>query len=222
MANVPLADPGRWLSPSGRSLILVAIAAALVGTEGLLRRPLLDEMPVASIVLAEQLLLALFAVPVAIAHRRVLARLPLRRWGVLFLIGVGASGSAALLFTKALELGSPTTASLLQSSQPLFVVFLAMAFLKERLIAPLLALSRRLDYRRIPVVVRHTEHRRGDRSRRSPRGWMRSRRRRVVGGRDGDGPVGAGGPLLCHAHRDAHLVRPSVSLGCRALGRYCW
>jgi drug/metabolite transporter (DMT)-like permease len=122
-----------WISPSRFSLILVALAAALLGTEGLLRRPLLDEMPVAAIVLAEHLLLALFAVPVAVAQRRVLARLPLRTWGILLVIGIGASGGAALLFTEALAAGNPTTTSLLQNTQPLFVVFLAVVLLKERL-----------------------------------------------------------------------------------------
>jgi drug/metabolite transporter (DMT)-like permease len=123
---------------------MVAVAAALLGTEGLLRRPLLDEMSAASIVLAEHLLLALFAVPVVIAQRRVLATLSLRTWGVLLVIGVGASGGAALLFTNAIEAGSPTTASLLQNTQPIFVVLLAMVFLKERLAGiywPCLAVS---------------------------------------------------------------------------------
>ena len=90
-------------------------------------------MSAPSIVLAEHLLLALFAIPVAFSQRHILARLPLRSWGVLLVIGMGASGGGALLFTKALESGNPTTASLLQNTQPIFVVFLAMALLKERL-----------------------------------------------------------------------------------------
>lgn len=109
------------------------MAAALVGTEGLLRRPLIGQMSVSSIVLAEYLLLAVFAVPVAIAHRRQLIGLSRRDWVALLIIGWGASAGAALLFTKALESGSPTTASLLQNMQPLIVVVLAMVILKERL-----------------------------------------------------------------------------------------
>lgn len=122
-----------WLTPSGCSLALVAVAATLFGLEGLLRKPLLDEMSVASIVLAEYLLLALFAVPVVIRQRESLARLSWRTWSVLLIIGTGSSGAGALLFTKALESGNPTTASLLQNTQPLFVVFLAVLLLKERL-----------------------------------------------------------------------------------------
>jgi drug/metabolite transporter, DME family len=121
------------LSPSGFSLLLVAVAAALLGTEGLLRLPLLDEMSVTSIVLAEHVLLAFFAIPVLIAHRRALIRLSARNLCALLVIGWGASGGAALMFTKAIESGSPTTASLLQNTQPLFVVILAMVLLKERL-----------------------------------------------------------------------------------------
>ncbi len=115
------------------SLVLVAVAAVMFGTEGLMRRPLLDSMSVTAIVLAELILLAAFAVPVLIAHRRVLARLTIRNWLVLLIIGWGASGGAALLFTQALNEGNPTTASLLQNAQPLIVVLLALVLLKERL-----------------------------------------------------------------------------------------
>ncbi len=122
-----------WMSPSRFSLFLVAVAAMLFGTEGLLRRPLLDEMSVTSIVLAEHVLLAIFAVPIVFVHRRVIARLSPRNWCALLVIGWGASAGAALLFTRALEVGNPTTASLLQNTQPLFVVLLATLLLKERL-----------------------------------------------------------------------------------------
>lgn len=121
------------VSPSSRSLMYVAAAATLLGTEGLLRRPLLDDMSVTSIVLAEHLLLVLFAIPVLYRQRRTLARLSLRSWCLLLVIGWGASGLAALMFTKALETGNPTTASLLQNTQPLFVVLLAVLILRERL-----------------------------------------------------------------------------------------
>lgn len=118
---------------SAFSLLLVAVAAALLGTEGLLRRPLLDEMSVTSIVLAEHALLLVFALPALIARRQILARLSVQNWLFLLAIGWGASGTAALMFTKALEAGNPTTASLLQNTQPLFVVVLAMVLLRERL-----------------------------------------------------------------------------------------
>jgi drug/metabolite transporter (DMT)-like permease len=121
------------LSPSALSFLSIALAATLLGTEGLLRRPLLGEMTFASIVLAEHLLLAAFAIPVAFAQRRQLASLSGRDWAALLAIGWGASAGAALLFTKALASGNPTTASLLQNIQPLFVVVLAMVILKERI-----------------------------------------------------------------------------------------
>lgn len=114
------------------SLIVVGFAATLFGTEGLLRRPLLDDMSVSSIVLAEHLLLALFAIPVVIASRHALRGLTRSHWLLLGIIGVGASGGAALLFTQAIAAGNPTTASLLQNTQPLFVIFLALMLLRER------------------------------------------------------------------------------------------
>jgi len=121
------------LAPSRVNLGLIALAATLLGTEGLLRRPLLGEMTFSSIVLAEHLLLAVFAIPVAFAHRGKLAALSGRDWIALLAIGWGASAGAALLFTKALASGNPTTASLLQNMQPLIVVVLAMIILKERI-----------------------------------------------------------------------------------------
>ncbi len=127
-----MAQISRPLSPR-ISLLLVAAAAAMLGTEGLIRRPLLDSMSVTSIVLAEHVLLCAFAVPVLIAQRRILAALSARSWLVLLIIGWGASGGAALLFTQALNSGNPTTASLLQNAQPLIVVLLALVLLKERL-----------------------------------------------------------------------------------------
>ncbi len=120
-------------TPTRMNLVLIALAAALLGTEGLLRRPLIGEMAFSSIVLAEHLLLSLFAIPVMIAHRRRLVLLSRQDWVVLFTISWGASAGAALLFTKALESGNPTTASLLQNMQPLIVVILAMVILKERI-----------------------------------------------------------------------------------------
>ena len=122
-----------WITPSGLSLLTVAVAAALLGTEGLLRRPLLDEMTATAVVLAEHLLLAGIAIPLLVVQRHVLATLSARTWLILLIIGWGASAGAALMFTKALESGNPTTASLLQNTQPLFVVFLALLLLKERL-----------------------------------------------------------------------------------------
>ncbi len=129
--SIPHAVPK--VSPTTLSFLSIALAATLLGTEGLLRRPLLGEMSIAAIVLAEHLLLALFAIPVAFAHRKRLRGLTGRDWAVLLAIGWGASAGAALLFTKALSSGNPTTASLLQNIQPLIVVILALAILKERI-----------------------------------------------------------------------------------------
>lgn len=120
-------------SSSRASLLIVAVAAAMLGTEGLLRQPLLTNMSVSSIVLAEHLLLVAFVIPVLIAHRRVLAGLSASSWLILLVIGWGASGGAALLFTQALNTGNPTTASLIQNAQPMIVVLLALILLKERL-----------------------------------------------------------------------------------------
>lgn len=122
-----------WKSFSGLGILLVAIGAAFWGTDGVLRQPLVEQMPSNSIVLAEHLILLLFAVPVLYSARQIFGKLNVRGWLALLVISWGGSGLATVLFTEAFAHGNPTTVILLQKTQPLIVVLLAGVLLKEGL-----------------------------------------------------------------------------------------
>ena len=113
--------------------MLVALGAALWGTDGVLRVPLLREMTPAAIVLGEHLILLLYSVPAVVLGWGALRRLDGRGWLSLLVIGWGGSALATLLFTMAFAAGDPTVAILLQKTQPLFAIAMAHVVLGERL-----------------------------------------------------------------------------------------
>ncbi len=114
-------------------VFVVALGAALWAVDAPIRKPLADLLPATSIVFAEHLFLALYAIPVLIWQRRALRALPARSWVALVIIAWGASGLATVLFTAAFRIGNPTTVILLQKVQPLIAVSLATVLLRERL-----------------------------------------------------------------------------------------
>lgn len=116
---------------SAAGLPLVAIAAAMWGTDALFRRGLALELPATTVVLYEHLILTLLTLPL-------LARIPWRRltaadWVSLVLIGAGASALATGLFTASFRYGDPNAPLLLQKIQPFVAVLGAWWLLKERL-----------------------------------------------------------------------------------------
>lgn len=117
----------------GTGVLLVALGAALWGTDGVLRVPLLREMSPAAIVLGEHLILLLYSVPAVVLGWGALRGLSGRGWGAVLVIGWGGSALATLLFTAAFAAGGPTVAILLQKTQPLFAIGLAHIILGERL-----------------------------------------------------------------------------------------
>ena len=117
----------------GTGVLLVALGAALWGTDGILRVPLLREMSPTAIVLGEHLILLLYSVPAVLLGWGALRRLDRSGWLALLVIGWGGSALATLLFTMAFATGDPTVAILLQKTQPLFAIGLAHVVLGERL-----------------------------------------------------------------------------------------
>ena len=111
--------------------LLIAIGAALWGTDAVLRVPLIDTMSSSAIVLAEHLLLLAYSVPILLWYRASFARLGAAQWATLILIGWGSSGLATVLFTAGFATGDPTTVILLQKMQPLFAITLARLMLRE-------------------------------------------------------------------------------------------
>ena len=115
-------------------LLLVAAAAALWGSDAIFRRALALELPAATVVFYEHLILTLFVLPLLIT----IPWRSLRPADLLCLVGIGAGASAlaTVLFTAAFRYGDPTTPLLLQKLQPLVALLAARLVLGERLQRP--------------------------------------------------------------------------------------
>jgi drug/metabolite transporter (DMT)-like permease len=114
---------------------LVALAAALWGTDALFRRGLALELPAATVVFFEHIVLVLVTLPWLIRSRGKVARLGSGDWVALVMIGAGASATATILFTMAFSYGDPNTPLLLQKLQPLVAVLGARLLLGEALLS---------------------------------------------------------------------------------------
>src|SRR5215218_2554521 len=114
-------------------VLLVALGAALWGTDAVLRVPLLEVMSPPAIVLSEHLVLMLYSVPAVVLGWRFFRGLGTPQWSALLVIAWGGSALATLLFTTAFVSGNPTVVILLQKTQPLFAIALAHVLLRERL-----------------------------------------------------------------------------------------
>ncbi|MFC4948548.1 DMT family transporter [Pseudonocardia sp. GCM10023141] len=111
---------------------LVAIAAALWGTDALLRQPLAGQLPAATIVFWEHLLIVVVLVPfLPAAVQAFRAATPKARVAFL-VIGAGSSAIATALFTAAFKYGDPITPLVLQKLQPLVAVIAAAVLIGER------------------------------------------------------------------------------------------
>jgi drug/metabolite transporter, DME family len=119
--------------PTGDRTWLVAIAAALWGTDGLLRLPLVGQLPAATIVFWEHLLSVIVLIPLLPAAFRAFRAASGRERLALVIIGVGASAVATALFTQAFTYGDPVTPLVLQKLQPVVAIVAAAALLGERM-----------------------------------------------------------------------------------------
>lgn len=119
---------------AGTGFALVALAAALWGTDALFRAGLANELPAAAVVFAEHLIIVLLGAPYWRRTLRAARTLTARDWVYALLIGAGASALATALFTAAFRFGDPTTPLLLQKMQPLLAVLGARLLLGERLL----------------------------------------------------------------------------------------
>jgi len=122
-----------WRNGGYASVLLIAVGAAMWGTDGILRVPLLEVASASQIVLLEHLVLLLYSVPAVVLGWRFFRGLGAAQWVALLVIGWGGSALATLLFTTAFDVGNPTVVILLQKTQPLFAIALAAILLRERL-----------------------------------------------------------------------------------------
>ena len=110
---------------------LVALSAALWGTDALFRRGLALELPATTVVVYEHLILALIMAPILLRVRwRALT--PSDVWSLL-LIGGGASALATGMFTASFRFDDPNAPLLLQKLQPVIAIVAARLLLGERL-----------------------------------------------------------------------------------------
>lgn len=115
-------------------ILLVALGAALWGTDALFRRGLALDMPAATLVFLEHVILVAVTFPVLWRGRAQLAKLGKIDWVAAAIIGAGSSALATVMFTAAFQYGDPTTPLLLQKVQPLIAVAAASLLLGERLL----------------------------------------------------------------------------------------
>ncbi|KAA2261046.1 EamA family transporter [Solihabitans fulvus] len=113
----------------------MACAAALWGTDGLLRKPLADALPSATVVLWEHAIVVLVLLPWLPRAVRALRACTWRERLAVLAVGAGSSAVATALFTSAFRLGDPITPLVLQKFQPVFAVLAAFLLLGERITA---------------------------------------------------------------------------------------
>jgi drug/metabolite transporter (DMT)-like permease len=119
--------------PERRALLWVAFGASLWGTDTIFRRPLTATLASGQIVLLEHLILTAALLIPLWRMRAEWLTLTARQWGALLGIGWGGSALGTICFTEAIRLGNPTSAILIQKTQPIFAALLAWALLREPL-----------------------------------------------------------------------------------------
>jgi drug/metabolite transporter (DMT)-like permease len=113
-------------------ILWITAAAVLWGTDTVLRRPLTDVLQPVQLVFYEHAILGLAVLPILWRSRRHLSQITGRTWAAIFGMAWIGSALSTVLFTQAVQSGSPTTAVLLQKTQPLFAIGLARSVLGER------------------------------------------------------------------------------------------
>ena len=112
---------------------VVALAAALWGTDALLRLPLAVQVATPTIVFAEHAVLVLVLLPFVPRSIRAFRRLDLGGRIAVVAIGAGASAVATTLFTLSFRFGDPVTPAVIQKFQPVIAIVGAAILLHERL-----------------------------------------------------------------------------------------
>jgi drug/metabolite transporter, DME family len=113
-------------------VVLVSLAAAMWGLDGLIRKPLSDSTSAYTIVFGEHVVLVALTLPLLVAAFTALWRAGWPYVGAGIAIGAGASAIATILFTKALFHGDFITVVVLQKVQPLIAVAGAWLVLDEQ------------------------------------------------------------------------------------------
>jgi DME family drug/metabolite transporter len=113
-------------------VVLIAVAAAMWGTDPILRKPLGHTTTSTTIVFGEHVILVLLTLPLLLPALRALYKAGPRYIAAAIAIGAGASALATILFTEALFHGDFVTPVVIQKIQPLIAVLGAAVVLGER------------------------------------------------------------------------------------------
>jgi drug/metabolite transporter, DME family len=113
-------------------VVLISLAAAMWGLDGLIRKPLSDSTTAYTIVFGEHVLLVALTMPLLVPAFRALLRAGPAYVAAGVAVGAGASAIATILFTKALFHGDFITVVVLQKAQPLIAVLGAWLVLGEQ------------------------------------------------------------------------------------------
>jgi drug/metabolite transporter, DME family len=113
-------------------VVLISVAAAMWGLDGLIRRPLSSSTSAFTIVFGEHVVLVALTLPLLVPAFRALWRAGPAYVAAGIVVGAGASAIANILLTKALFHGDFITVVVLQKAQPLIVVIGAWLVLGER------------------------------------------------------------------------------------------
>ena len=113
-------------------VVLVSLAAAMWGLDGLIRKPLSESTSPYTIVFGEHVVLVALTLPLLIPAFLALWRAGTRYVVAGIFVGAGASAIATILFTEALFHGDFITVVVLQKVQPLVAVIGAWLVLGEQ------------------------------------------------------------------------------------------
>ena len=112
---------------------LVALGAALWGTESAWRIPLNNLFDAEVIVFWEHVLILLIFLPLLLMQLREIPRIPARTWGFLIFSGFAGSAVGTIFFTLALKHGNPTVVNVILNIQPVISTIGACLLFSDRL-----------------------------------------------------------------------------------------
>jgi drug/metabolite transporter, DME family len=115
---------------------LVALGAALWGTESAWRIPLNKLFDAEVIVFWEHVLILLMFLPILLPNLAQLRNLNLRTWGFLIFSGFAGSAVGTIFFTLALKHGNPTVVNVILNIQPVISTLGAFLIFRDRLARP--------------------------------------------------------------------------------------
>jgi drug/metabolite transporter (DMT)-like permease len=112
---------------------LVALGAALWGTESAWRIPLNELFDAKVIVFWEHVFILMMFLPILISQFHEIPKIRARTWGFLFFSGFAGSAVGTIFFTLALKYGNPTVVNVVLNIQPVISTFGACVLFGDRL-----------------------------------------------------------------------------------------